>query len=159
MFSTRAALLVDLDADFTAEIGARLAWLGIERVESATAEEAAAMVDILGPRVVVVTGEGDPAARIALCRRLRRRTLAPIVVVTAQHDEATLDYSREPSIDACLVRAVGVAALSGQLPTLMARSPRPPVERRRLFDRGVGVIRSLGAFALQPRSERVRLVQ
>lgn len=158
MFSTRAALLVDLDADFTAEIGARLAWLGIERVESATAEGAGAMVDILGPRVVVVTGEGDPEARISLCRRLRRRTLAPIVVVTPHNGEAALRYAREPSIDACLVQAVGVAALSGQLPTLMARESRPPVERQRLRDKGLGVIKSLGAFALQPRTERARLV-
>lgn len=154
MFSTRAALLVDLDTDFSADIGSHLTWLGIERVERASATEAAAVIDIIGPRVVVVAGEGDPEARIALCRRLRRRTLAPIVVVTGQHDEAAIAYAREPSVDACLVRAVGVAALSGQLPTLMSRQTRPA--RTGGFRRGV--LRRLGSFALQPETRRFRLV-
>ncbi|MCB9527350.1 MAG: hypothetical protein R3F65_13805 [bacterium] len=152
----RTALLVDLEADFAAEFEPHLARLGVGQVERATEADALSRASRLRPRVVLLAGGADPACRRALCRRLRQRTLAPIVVVVDVNGDDALAFAREPAVDACLVRAVGVAALAGQLPALLARQPES--RRGRICELGREMVDTLRRYRLQRSAPPVRLV-
>lgn len=152
----RTALLVDLEDEFAAEFEPHLARLGVGHVERATEVDALARAGRLRPRVVLLGGGVDPARRRALCRRLRQRTLAPIVVVVDVNGDDALAFAREPAVDACLVRAVGIAALAGQLPALLAR--QPDSRRGRICDAGREMLDAVRQYRLQRSPPPVRLL-
>jgi DNA-binding response OmpR family regulator len=110
---------------------------GYEVVEAADGRTGLEQVQAVGPDLVLLDLRLPDLSGFEVCRRLRTRSLVPIIVVTAQDDTHDLVASLEAGADDFVTKPVVTKALSARIRALLRRAgylDADPVSVRRFGD-------------------------
>ncbi len=148
-------VLVDVPAELAARLQSALARIGAEVVAVVDGADAIRRASTARPGLLVVGPSASRDAQRARCRALRARITAPLVVLVVDGSQDGLAFTDEPAVDATLLTAVGIEAMVGQLPVVLARWAawrKPRVAGPLRVDRAEPAVELFGMVVKVPRS-------
>jgi len=145
--------LVDVPPRLAEQLESALARIGARVVARVDGDDAVRGAEASRPGLLVVGPSADRDGQRARCRALRARITAPLVVLVV--DGGGTAFTDEPAVDATLMTAVGIDAMVGQVPVVLARWAawrRPRVAGPLRVDRADPAVELFGMVVKVPRS-------
>jgi DNA-binding response OmpR family regulator len=115
-------LFIEDDADIRAALGLVLEDEGYEVIEAATGEEGIARYVADAPDLVLLDVRLPDVSGFEVCRRLRARSITPIIMVTAQTDTHDLVAGLEAGADDYVTKPVVAKELSARIRAALRRT-------------------------------------
>jgi len=123
---TDKVLVVDDDGPMRAFIRRNLEARGYEVSEAANGLEALAQVRSVEPDLVILDIMMPHLDGYETCRRLRRTSDVPVIVLTAMGGESDIVAALDCGADDCLTKPFGVEELLARLRSVLRRALREP---------------------------------
>lgn len=115
-------LFIEDDADIRAALGLVLEDEGYEVIEASTGEEGVARFVADAPDLVLLDVRLPDVSGFEVCRRLRARSVTPIIMVTAQTDTHDLVAGLEAGADDYVTKPVVAKELSARIRAALRRT-------------------------------------
>jgi len=120
--SVHRLLFIEDDADIRAALGLVLEDEGYEVIEAATGEEGIMRYVADAPDLVLLDVRLPDVSGFEVCRRLRARSITPIIMVTAQTDTHDLVAGLEAGADDYVTKPVVAKELSARIRAALRRT-------------------------------------
>lgn len=124
--STARIVLVTADPASVATLRRRLGRDGYAVLLAAADASVLPVLDRLRPHLIVLHAAGLDRSGLDRCRRLRRHTSAPIIVMTEQAAVGDVEAALEAGADDYVHRAMPIAELASRIKTKLRHSPPWP---------------------------------